>query len=189
MKRVSWTFQPNALESRAAIQPNSRATNPEHDAPRDHEPAADAAGRRWNANDEPNRNGPAADRVAACTHRQAQRPAAAPASACPRRDRRKLLAPLSAQPAEWRAPGDVCLCARGAPHGSVDAGSGRIRAGRQRVRAADADFVSDADRQMPDLSARLNAQTALLLPLVSNGDRVRPRRRRLRRIAVLHLYY
>ena len=33
-------------------------------------------------------------------------------------------------------------------------------------------FVSDADRQMPDLSARLNAHTALLLPLVSNGDRV-----------------
>src|SRR5262245_27274615 len=33
-------------------------------------------------------------------------------------------------------------------------------------------FVSDADRQMPDLSARLNAQTALLLPLVSGGERV-----------------
>src|SRR6185295_17600894 len=33
-------------------------------------------------------------------------------------------------------------------------------------------FVSDADRQMPDLSARLNARTALLLPLVGNGDRV-----------------
>jgi two-component system NtrC family sensor kinase len=33
-------------------------------------------------------------------------------------------------------------------------------------------FVSDADRQMPDLSARLSAQTALLLPLVGNGDRV-----------------
>jgi PAS domain S-box-containing protein len=34
-------------------------------------------------------------------------------------------------------------------------------------------FVSDADRQMPDLSARLNARTALLLlPLVSNAERI-----------------
>jgi PAS domain S-box-containing protein len=33
-------------------------------------------------------------------------------------------------------------------------------------------FVSDADRQMPDLSARLNARTALLLPLVSKTERV-----------------
>src|SRR2546427_2709875 len=33
-------------------------------------------------------------------------------------------------------------------------------------------FVSDADRQMPDLSGRLNAGTALLLPLVSRAERI-----------------
>jgi len=33
-------------------------------------------------------------------------------------------------------------------------------------------FVSDADRQMPDLSGRLNARTALLLPLVSRAERI-----------------
>ena len=188
-KGVSWTFQSNALESRAAIRPNSRATNPEHDAPRDKESAADAAGRRCNANDEPNRNGPAAHRVAACTHRQAQRPAAPPASACPRRDRRKLLAPLSAQPAEWRAPGDVCLCARGAPHGSVDAGPGRIRAGRERVRAADADFCQR--RRPPDAGlVRALERAHGPAPAARQQRRPRrPRRRRLRRIAVLHLYY
>jgi PAS domain S-box-containing protein len=33
-------------------------------------------------------------------------------------------------------------------------------------------FVSDVDRLMPDLCARLNARTALLLPLVSRGERI-----------------
>src|SRR5258708_1119420 len=33
-------------------------------------------------------------------------------------------------------------------------------------------LVADANRQMPDLSARLNAPAALLLPLVRDGERV-----------------
>jgi PAS domain S-box-containing protein len=33
-------------------------------------------------------------------------------------------------------------------------------------------FVSDVDRQMPDLSSRLNARTALLLPLANESERI-----------------
>src|SRR3989442_4391101 len=120
-------MQSIALESRAANQPRLREPQSEHDAPRHAKPASDPAGHWRNFSDDRDRDGPTGDRLAARPNHPAQRAAAAPASACARRDPRELLAALSPQPAQRRVAGHLGPSPRRPAHRPLDAGPTAIR--------------------------------------------------------------